>query len=234
MIGRLMKRTMILEGTMELQFQLDKEVDFLAGQDMSFTIPEMPYPDPKGNRRYFSILSSPLDKTHITIATRVSDSGFKKTLLALEEGDELLVDEPYGEMVLPVSTDQPIVFIAGGIGITPFMSMLRYIKERGLQHNITLLYSNRTENSTAYLEELQMLDRILDNFRMLLVMTDDDNWIGENRQINQSLISNKIPDYAISLFYFAGPPGLVSGVKASLENLGVKEENMRFVEFSDY
>jgi len=234
MIGKLIKRNIILEGIIELEFQLESELEFLAGQDVSITIPEMPYPDSKGNRRYFSIASSPLDKTHIKIATRISDSGFKKTLLALEESDEVLVDEPYGEMILPDSTEQPLVFIAGGIGITPFLSMLRYIKEKNLNYDATLLYSNKTEAGTPYLEELQGMDRVLKNFRLLLVMTDDEDWIGENRRINQSLITEKIPNYLDVKFYFAGPPGLVSGIKASLDNLKVKEENMKFVEFAGY
>ncbi|MFH0840736.1 MAG: FAD-dependent oxidoreductase [bacterium] len=234
MVGKLIKRQMIAENTVELTFQLDKEADFLAGQDMLFTIPDMPYTDSKGNNRSFSIASSPSDKTHITIATRVSDSTFKQALMKMEMGDELFVSDIYGEMVLPEKTDQHLVFIAGGIGITPFMSMLRYIKERGLEYNITMLYSNKTEKSTAYLEELQDYHRELENFRLLLIMTNDDNWIGESRRIGQEFIREKIEDYENVKFFFVGPPAMVSGIQASLDNLKIKKENMVGVEFSGY
>ena len=234
MIGKLIKRQMIAENTVELTFQLDQELNFLAGQDVRFTIPELLHHDAKGNARYFSIVSSPSDKTHIVIATRLSDSGFKITLMEMEMGDELFVDELYGQMVLPQKIEQPLVFIAGGIGITPFMSMLRYIQEQGLEYNLTMLYSNRTEKSAAYLEELQDYHRQLNNFRLLLIMTNDDNWIGEDRRIDQTFIRNKIENYKEAKFFLVGPPAMVSGIKASLDNLKIKPENILLVEFSGY
>ena len=118
------------------------------------------------------------------LCTRLRDSAFKRSLAELEVGDEVEVEEPKGTFLLPEDTSKQYVFIAGGIGITVFRCMLRYIADKGLPHQVTLVYSNRDRESTAFLDELQELEQTLPGLRLVLTMTDDPGWEGETRMID--------------------------------------------------
>ena len=152
---------------------LGEEVDFRPGQYFWVELPNIGYDDERGRRRHISIVTSPNEPGVLGLATRLRDTAFKKTLAELDVGAEVDVEEPKGDFSLPMETDRPYAFIAGGIGITVFRSMLRYIVEEGLPHRVTLIYSNRDRESTAFLDELQAMDRENENIRVVFVMTDD-------------------------------------------------------------
>jgi methionine sulfoxide reductase heme-binding subunit len=155
----------IAEKTCEVFFGLHgKEFNFLAGQYISVGVPKLLYSDPKGASRVFSISSSPNDKNKLSVAFRDSGSGFKRTLMELPLGSLVDIEGPFGYFTLPKDTSHPLVFIAGGIGITPFLSMIRLATEQKLAHKITLLYANRNAGSAAYLEELTTIRQIVKNF----------------------------------------------------------------------
>lgn len=150
----------IAEKTGEISFALPyKEFNFLAGQYIRVSVPELLRSDPKGAARVFSIASSPNDKNKISIAFRDSRNGFKRTLLKLPPGSLVDIEGPFGYFTLPKNSSQPIIFIAGGIGITPCLSMIRYATEEKLAHPITLLYANRNAESAPYLEELRTITK---------------------------------------------------------------------------
>ena len=130
------------------------------------------------------MVTSPNDRGVLGLATRVRDSAFKRSLAELPVGAEVDVEQPKGDFLLPEDTEQEYVFIAGGIGITVFRSMLRYIAEESLPHRVTLVYSNRDVESTAFLGELQELERANPNLRLVLTMTEDPSWDGETRRID--------------------------------------------------
>ena len=113
------------------------------------------------------------------LCTRLRDSAFKRSLAELPVGAEVDVEEPKGSFLLPEDTDQQYVFIAGGIGITVFRCMLRYIAEEKLPYRITLVYSNRDRESTPFLDELVELEQAIPNLEVVLTMTDDPAWDGE-------------------------------------------------------
>ena len=138
------------------------------------TLLDPPYDDEKGPRRHISVVTSPNERGVLGLCTRLRDSAFKRSLAELPVGADVDVEQPKGTFLLPEATDGPFVFIAGGIGITVFRCMLRYISEEGLPHRITLVYSNRDRESTPFLDELTELERDNPNFHLVLTMTDDE------------------------------------------------------------
>jgi ferredoxin-NADP reductase len=113
--------------------------------------------------------------------------------------------------------------------------MLRYIQEEGLPYSVTLIFSNRDRESTAFLAELQELERENPNFRLVLTMTQDPGWDGEKRRIDsrffEDYLNRELSDYT---FLVAGPPAMVEGVQKTLEDAGVEEENVIAARFSGY
>src|SRR4029453_16457719 len=120
----------VAKGTLLVTFDLQgKEVDFKPGQYFFVTLPDVGHQDEKGLRRHISVVTSPTEKGALGLATRMRDTAFKRTLADLEVGSEVDVEPPKGKFTLPDDTSRPLVFVAGGIGITVFRSMLRYIAE---------------------------------------------------------------------------------------------------------
>jgi ferredoxin-NADP reductase len=155
------------------------------------------------------------------------DTAFKRTLAELEVGSEVDVEPPKGKFMLPDDTSRPIVFVAGGIGITVFRSMLRYIAEEQLPHRVTLIYSNRDRESTAFLDELFELERELEGFRLVLTMTEDPGWDGESRKIDTQFFHEYLEgDLNQYTFLVAGPPEMTEAMEKALGKAGVKEENV--------
>src|SRR6185503_9657796 len=131
-------------GTLLVVFDLlGREVDFKAGQYFWVELLNPPYEDDKGSRRHISVVTSPNDRGVLGLCTRLRDTAFKRSLAERPVGAEVDVEEPKGAFALPEETDRPYVFIAGGIGITVFRSMLLFIPENELAHQVTLVYSNR-------------------------------------------------------------------------------------------
>src|SRR5205823_10385210 len=139
--------------------------------------------DERGPRRHISAVTSPTESGVIGLCTRLRESAFKRSLAELPVGAEVEVEPPKGTFVLPEDASRPLVFVAGGIGITAFRSMLRYIQDKGLSHRVTLIYSNRDRESTAFLPELEAIEQANPNVRLIVTMTEDDDWPGERRRI---------------------------------------------------
>src|ERR671923_1973807 len=148
----------VAKGTLLVVFDLlGQEVDFLPGHYFWVTLVDPPYDDEKGPRRHISVVTSPNERGVLGLCTRLRDSAFKRSLVALPVGAPVDVEQPKGSFLLPEETDREYVFVAGGIGITVFRSMLRYIDEEDLPYRVTLIYSNRDRESTAFLDELRAL-----------------------------------------------------------------------------
>ena len=127
------------------------------------------------------------------------------------------------------------MFVAGGIGITVFRCMLRYITEEKLPHRVTLLYSNRDRESTAFLDELQELERKTENVGVVFTMTEDPAWDGERRMIDEQFLRDHLGEDLDSYTYLvAGPPPMVEGMVETLNSAGVAEEHIRPDRFSGY
>ena len=174
MRARVAEKREVAKGTLLVVFDLlGEEVEFTPGQYFFVTLLDPPYDDERGARRHFSVVTSPNERGRLGFCTRLRDSAFKRLLVELPIGAEAEVEEPKGSFVLPEDTNQRYVFLAGGIGITVFRSMLRYIAEEHLPHRVTLIYSNRDRESTPFLDELSELEQTRDAFQLVLTMTED-------------------------------------------------------------
>jgi len=214
---------------------LGEEVDFKAGQYFWVTLPDVGYDDERGLRRHITVVTSPNERGVLGFATRMRDTAFKKTLAELEVGAEVDVEHPKGDFSLPMDAERPYVFIAGGIGITVFRCMLRYIVEEGLPHRVTLVYSNRDRESTAFLDELQAMERDNENIGLVLVMTDEPDWEGEKRRVDAGVLRDhldgELGDY---VYIAAGPPGMVDAMETELKSAGVAEDQVILQRFAGY
>jgi ferredoxin-NADP reductase len=211
------------------------EVDFSAGQYFHVTLPDIGHQDDKGLRRHITVVTPPNEKGVLGLATRMRDSAFERSLRELPVGAEVEVDQPKGDFVLPQDTSRPLVFIAGGIGITVFRSMLLHIREERLPYRITLVYSNRDRESTAFLDELRELEDELAGFRLVLTMTEDPGWEGETRRVDARFIEEQFGEnLEQNVFLVAGPPAMAEGVKKALEEAGVDQANVVVERYTGY
>ncbi len=221
----IVEQKIIAEKTYEVSFGLsEKEFNFWAGQYVRVSAPKLLHPDPKGPSRVFSIASSPNDKNKLSVAFRDSGSGFKRTLMELSLGSIADVEGPFGYFTLPKNQNQPVVLIAGGIGITPCISMIRYATEEKLAHPMTLLYANRNAENAAYLEELTAIAK--QNPRFLLK-----NQFG---RISADFIQQSVKNLAESVWYIVGFPAMVAEMRNLLSSLGVSEAKVYFEDFTGY
>jgi ferredoxin-NADP reductase len=226
----------VAKGTLLVTFDLlGEEMDFRPGQYFHVTLPNIGDDDDKGLRRHITLVTSPNEKGVVGFATRMRDSAFKRTLRELPVGSEVEVEPPKGRFGLPEDASRPLVFVAGGIGITVFRSMLRFIHEEQLPYRVTLIYSNRDRASTAFLDEMRKLEQALPDFRLVLTMTQDPSWEGETRKVDGEFVKDYLDDDLNRYtFLVAGPPAMAEGVQAALQKAGVQEENLITERYSGY
>jgi len=232
---RLEGREEIAEGTMAFHIEKPTGFKFGAGQAVALELIDPPAGDGQ-SRRTFSLVSAPFEST-LVVATRMRDSAFKRALRALPDGAAVKIEGPFGELALD-NAARPAVFIAGGIGITPFMSMLRQAAKDRSPHRLRLVYSNRRPEDSAFLAELQGLERQNRNFRLLATMTDMSKsartWDGETSIVNADLVKHFVGDLAAPIYYVVGPPAMVEAMQETLSRAGVAEDNIRTEEFYGY
>ena len=214
----------VAEDTFELSFERPKEFSFKAGQYIQLGVPKLLHSDPKGASRVFSIASSPLDKEKISVAFRETGSGCKRTIKELPQGGQVSIEGPHGFFTIPEKPADPIVLIAGGIGITPYMSMIRFANEKRLAFPITLLYANSTKERAAYLEELQKISNHNKYFTLK-------NKFGK---IDEQFIRQSVKDMQNCRWYVAGPPAMVDYARNILILLGVDDGRIHYEEFTGY
>ena len=144
------------------------------------------------------------------------------------------VEEPKGSFLLPEDTSAEYVFVAGGIGITVFRSMLRFIADEHLPYRATLVYSNRDHESSAFLDEVEELEGRIDGLRVILTMTDEPGWEGESRRLNADVIGELVGGLEGKTFLVAGPPPMAEAVADSLKRAGIDDEHVLADKFSGY
>ncbi|MEX0918879.1 MAG: FAD-dependent oxidoreductase [Candidatus Paceibacterota bacterium] len=219
-------RREVAEKTNEVSFGLTgREFNFIAGQYIQLGVDNLLYPDPRGPSRLFSVVSSPDDKEKISIAFRQTDSGFKRTLLELPLNTEVVVDGPFGSFTLPAKAEQPAVFVAGGIGITPCLSMIRLAMATKRPGKLLLLYANRGPETAPYLEELKQLAGANPQLTVK-------NHFGP---LNDDLIGFGLETAPAGAgWYIAGPLPLVVSARDSLSRAGVPPTQILTEEFTGY
>lgn len=229
-------RREVAERTMAFSFGLDgREFPFTPGQFVSISLANPPYQDERGSRRTFSIASSPRDP-YLLIATRLRGSAIKRSLAEVPLGTEVDVSGPSGMFTLPADLQIPVALIAGGIGITPFRSMIKDAVERRSPRDLVLLYSNRHPKDAPFLKELQGWTRDHPRFRLIATMTQAaaHEWPGWRGRIDAALIGDTLETLERWLVYVAGPPEMVDALTETLGEAGVAEERVRVEHFEGY
>lgn len=235
MRGTIKDRREVAKGTLLVIFDLHgAEVDFRPGQYFWVELLDPPYVDEKGPRRHITIVTSPTEHGVMGLATRIRDTAFKRSLQELPDGAEVELEEPKGTFVLPEEPDRPVVFVAGGIGITPFRSMLRYMADQGLDLPVTLIYSNRDTESTAFMDELRELEQRLEHTRVIFTMTGEPAFEGETRRVDQGFLRDHLDEVDRYRYMVAGPPAMADGVIAVLHETGVPEDQIARDGFAGY
>jgi ferredoxin-NADP reductase len=144
------------------------------------------------------------------------------------------VEEPKGSFLLPEDTSEEYVFVAGGIGITVFRSMLRFIADESLPYRVTLVYSNRDRESAAFLDELEEIERRVEGLKVILTMTDEPGWTGETRHLDADVLGELVDGLDGKTFLVAGPPAMAEAVSESLLGAGVPEDRVLVDGFTGY
>ncbi len=231
----LLSHEQIAEGTMAFHFVKPEQFSFVAGQNVDMFLINPLETDAEGNKRTFSLASTPTED-RITIATRMRNTAFKRVLGSLKPGESVELDGPYGDVMLHNNVEKTAVFLAGGIGITLFRSMVLDADQRHLAHKIFLFYSNHRPEDAPFLEDLQNIQN--PNYRFIGTMTNMENskaeWTGETGYINKAMLERYLPDLTTPIYYIAGPPKMVSSLKEMLITAGVDTDNIRIEEFAGY
>ena len=190
---------------------------FYPGQYLDI---ELPVNDPLGNTRAFTISSSP-SEDFLMITSKKGITEFKKTMEQQKSGDFIITSHPAGTFTLDET--ESAVFLAGGIGITPFRSMLKYAVDQKLSTPITLIYSN-SDNNFLFKKELNQWQKKYPKLKIHYVVTDKDG----------RLTSDKLRSIVNSIYYLAGPPKMVDDFESMLLNLRVDPTNIRTDRFDGY
>jgi len=217
-------------GIYDLTFTPDRAVSFRPGQYLEWTLAHEPS-DGRGNRRYFTIASSPTEpNVHLGVKFYEPSSSFKKHLLAMAAGEQLIAGQLAGDFTLPRDPAKKLAFIAGGIGITPFRSMVKYITDTGEKRDAILFYSNRENNEVAYQEIFDEAEAAW-GLKTVYAVTDASQPVpahnGVKGRIDAALIERTIPDYRERMFYISGTHAMVSAFKKTLAELGVPRSQIK-------
>jgi ferredoxin-NADP reductase/nitrite reductase/ring-hydroxylating ferredoxin subunit len=223
--------------------------DYTAGQFAFFDIGGV-YNDPKGPIRHFTISSSPTEN-FIMFTTRIRDSPYKKRLSTLEEGSKVKVRGPEGQFVLHEDHSKPAVFLSGGIGVTPFRSMLKYTTDKQLPIKIIMFDSNRNRSNILFKKEFDEWSNINRNLKIIYTISEEEDrqheqsslsaakndWKGEYGRIGKTMILKYLDTTELnnSIFYICGPPSMLKAMQALLqEELEIPKERIKVEEFTGY
>jgi ferredoxin-NADP reductase len=211
------------------RFPRPTTLDYAAGQFLFITLRSS-----EGElSKHFSFSSSPTEKEHIEFTKKFTDSEFSATLKALNPGDWARIDAPYGTFTYG---DEPkIALLAGGIGVTPLVSISKYLADRKLPTKVTLLYGCRTEADIAFRKELETMQQHNSNFKVVLILNEaSPTWKGDVGVITADLVKREIPDYKNTMFYTCGPPAMVEIMERLIENLGLPKTQLKREYFAGY
>lgn len=228
-----------LEGTDIMTFKFSRErIDYIAGQYAYFKLDGVQN-DSKGPIRHFSIASSPTEQDYVMISTRIRRTPYKQRLALLQEGTKITAWGPEGEFVL--QEDRPAVFLSGGIGVTPFRSMIKYATDKQLPVKITMFDSNKTQQDILYKDEFDSWANQNKNLKVIYTVTEEEqhdaNWSGERGRIDKSMLERHLTRDEIgeAVFYICGPPGMLKAMQELLQKeMQIPKDRLKVEVFTGY
>ncbi len=231
------------KGTKSFFWRPEKPVSWKAGQYFYFTLAEMKYPDPRGNTRHFTISSSPTEGEVIKLTTRIRErSGYKKALDELSIGAEIDGEGPNGNFFLENNTNTPNLFIAGGIGITPFRAMIKNAIDKSSQTPFYLIYSNSVPEEIAFATELKDWAEKYPNIKVEMTVSSPQEskqkWGGRTGRIDDNMIRHILENWHLEIdkctFWVSGPPAMADAMEEVLGKMGVTSDKLRVEKFTGY
>lgn len=209
---------------------------YQPGQYMEWTL-GYPNPDSRGNRRYFTIASSPTEENlRIGVKFYQNSSSYKKALLQIDS-KKLVASQLSGEFTLPKDQHQKLVFIAGGIGVTPFRSMIKYLMDKGEKRDIVLFYANNTAEEIVYKNIFTEAGKKT-GLKTIYTLTETKlvpkSWTGKTGFINEEVLKQELGDYQDRLFYLSGPHSMVAAFEKVLSGMGVPKAKIKVDFFPGY
>lgn len=201
------------------RLKLDKTIKYIPGQYFLAYI--------GSESRPFTFSNIP-EKDYIEFTVKKLGT-FTAKLHSLKAGDNVNIEGPFGEKLnFDESITDDVVFIAGGSGITPFMSAIRYAVNKRLKNKFYLFFSNKTEKDIIYYKELEKIRRI-SNIKVIKTLTDNvpDGWKGETGRINRQMIERYVSEPKDKLWYLCGPPPMIKAIKQILLEMNIPEKRLR-------
>ncbi len=211
-------------------FEPVKNFAFIPGQYMEWTLGHE-HSDTRGNRRYFTLAAAP-SEVNLRLGVRFNQppSSYKTALLNLAPGQTIIAGGRAGDFILPKNLNRKLAFIAGGIGITPFRSMIKYLTDTRQNRDIVLFYSNKHWEEIVY-QDVFVDAATMINLKTIYTLTDKSQipagWYGEVGRIDAAMIKREVPDWKERLFYLSGPQGLVDGFKKTLSEMGLPRKQIK-------
>lgn len=236
-LAKLKRRDLVADGSMAFHFEKPASFVFTPGQFINMDLLSPAETDAEGDMRAFSVSSAPYEDT-IVVTTRLRDTAFKRVLKTMPLETEVKIEGPFGDLRLHNDAKRAAVLLAGGIGITPFHSILLDAAKRKLPHHIFLFFSNNRPEDAPFLDELQLLEKRNANYKFIGTMTKMEesktSWQGERGFINKEMLDKHLKNASSPIYYIAGPPGMVKGLHSMLQDAGIDDDDIRTEEFTGY
>lgn len=236
-VTKLRSRDEVAEQTMAFRFEKPAAFTFTPGQFIELTLLNPPKTDAEGDGRTFSIASAPYEE-FLMVATRLRDTAFKQVLRSLPLGTEVKMEGPFGDLKLHHDKSRAAVVLTGGIGITPFRSILLNAAREKLPIPIFLFYGNRRPEDAAFLDELQKLEKQNPHYKLIACMSQMEKsqrpWNGERGVIDAPMLAKYLKGVLSPIYYITGPPDMVKAMHKMLKDTGVDDNNTRTEEFAGY
>lgn len=240
---KLIRRENAAKDTVSFFFEPQEEVTRAPGQYFYLVLSELKYPDPRGPKRQFTIASSPTEGSTmmITVRTRAENiSGFKKTLYELSDGAMIDAEGPNGHYICDETAQGEQVFLAGGIGITPYRCFMKYAIDKGLQTPMHLIYTNSTPDEITFRNEFEQWSKEHQNIKVDMTVTHPEEsqipWNGLTGRVDLPLIQKLVPNYQepTVTFWICGPPPMVDSLDEMLGKAGIPSQRRKIEKFTGY
>ncbi len=229
LVLQLKEKIMSADNVYDFWFKPERKLQFQPGQYLEWTLGHE-HQDNRGMRRYFTIASSPTeDGVMAGVKFYPNSSTFKKSMLSLEVGDQIVAAQLAGDFTMPKDVNKKLVFMAGGIGVTPFRSMIKYLMDRKEKRDITFFYSNYGINDVAYKDLFDKAQQQL-GIKMVYTLTNQPapkNWQGETGFVDEAMIRRCVPDFKERTFYISGSHTMVVIFSDILSKMGVPKHHIK-------
>ncbi len=233
----LTQKIRIAADTADFVFTPGRRLAYQPGQYMEWTLPH-DHIDDRGNRRYFTLASSPTEPT-LRVGVKFYDpsSSYKKAMLTMTDQTHIVAAQVAGDFVLPKNKQRKLVFVAGGIGVTPFRSMVKYLLDKHEQRDVIVLYAASRERDIAYADVFEQARQQLGISTTYVLTKPASAQLGPHQRagyVDENAVRATVPDYHERTFYISGGHQMVLAVRESLVRLGVPKRQIKVDYFAGY